>query len=519
MNSPFLTFLARGSLAVILVASGVVACSSSPPASNESDEKTATTSDALTITGLFPTGVNDQGELLASGAIDPHYTLSSTDPACPGPNAIVANLSQVTTAWTTNTAASEWISCSAAGLGAANTNFTYTTSFILPVGVPPSTATLRGRWACDNYCSIVVNGRPTGVVSQNPNFGAPSDFVVSAETASFRAGINTVQFVATSVSSNEGLQILAISVTAGCTVDSDCGTGTFCNTQSQACVPQLDNGVPVPTIPGHTPDLDGMCTPDASAIVCASGGCDTADDLCGFYIGHACTTNSQCRSNECDPTTNLCIPDCTVDSDCEAGNFCNNASHLCMPQLADGEEIPTIVGHTPPLDGTCTPEVGALVCRSGVCDIGDNLCGFELGHPCTANPECRSDNCNLETGFCEPSLPCCGNTYGMEMGADAGKCIICDDAGVPVDAGKDASADAAPDSGSNVANGSDNTVQDPQGSGGNNPTGSGGNGVSASGGGGCQMGGGASNPGLGMISGLLAMIAAAWRRRQKTVQG
>jgi len=520
----------------------------------------------------------------------------------------VANLSLVAAAWTADTATSKWISCSTAGVGAAHTNFTYTTSFTLPFGVPPSTVTLSGRWACDNYCSIVVNGRPTGVVSQTPNFGAPSDFVVSANTEVFRAGINTVQFVATNVSSNEGLQILAMSVTAGCTADSDCGTGTFCNTQSQACVPQLDNGVPVPTIPGHTPDLDGTCTPEVGTIVCASGGCDvgdnlcgfdighactanpqcrsnecnptthacvpacaldsdcadgnfcntdlqmcvpqigngaaiptipghtppldgtctpevgevvcasgvcdTADDLCGFYIGHACTANSQCRSNECDPTTNLCVPGCTVDSDCEAGNFCNNASHICIPKLADGEAIPSIIGHIPPLDGTCTPEVGAVVCMSGVCDIGDNLCGYELGHPCTANPECRSDNCNLETGFCEPPLPCCGNTYGANMGD---KCIICEDAGPGNDAGADASRDASDASGdaaTAISAPTEGTPQNPENPGNGSLAQPSGNGSNSSSGGGCQMSGGASNADFATLAGMLAMTVGALRRRR-----
>ena len=719
MNSSFSnrTVLARGALATVLVVSGVVACSSSPPASKE---QTATTSDALTITGLFRTGVDDLGAQLPLGTVDPHYKVSSTDVRCASTNAMTTarTLLSPPTSWINNISPANWISCQTNGNGDNLTDYTYTTSFTLPAGVPPSTVTISGLWACDDYCSIVVNGQDTGVISQNPNFNpsppqpgilpAPTTFVVPAGSTVFRNGINTLQFVVHNVTGNQGLQIVSISGSAGCAVDSDCGTGTFCNTETEVCVPQLgngveiptipdhtppldgicttevgaivcvsgvcdtadnlcgfdlghactanaecrsnecdaashvcvpgctvdsdcsagnfcntelqhcapqlDNGVEIPTIPGHIPPLDGICTPDVGAVVCVSGVCDTADDLCGFDIGHACKANEQCRSNDCDPATCQCVPGCMVDSDCAAGDFCNTASHMCMPKLADGVPIPTIPGHVPPLDGICTPDVGALVCTSAVCDIGDNLCGFDLGHPCTENMECRSkdcdpntnlcvpacavdsdcaagnfcntvlfacvplldngvaiptipgheppldgictpdvgaavcasgvcdtsdnmcgladgsgpctdnaqcrsENCNLKNGICQPSLPCCGNTYGMEMGADAGKCIICDDAGVPVDAGKDASADAAPDSGSNVANGSDNTVQDPQGSGGNNPTGSGGNGVSASGGGGCQMGGGASNPGLGMISGLLAMIAAAWRRRQKTVQG
>ncbi|MCL2776638.1 MAG: hypothetical protein FWD73_01450 [Polyangiaceae bacterium] len=398
------TLLSRSSLATILVASGVIAaCSSSPSASN--DEKTATTSAAITITGLFPTGVNDLGVPLANGAVDPHYTLSSPDPTCAGPNAVVVNLSTVSVAWVANTASSKWISCRTNGTGLDNTNYTYTTSFTLPVGVPPSTVTLSGRWACDDYCSIVVNGQNTGVVSQNPNFRAsnptaPSNFVVPAGTAFFQAGINTIQFVVSNLPGDQGLQIVSINATAGCAVDSDCGTGTFCNTQSQVCVAQLDNGVPIPIIPGHDPELDGTCTPEAGEVVCTSGVCDTADDLCGYDIGHACTANPECRSNECDANTNVCVPACALDSDCEAGNFCNTDLQQCTPQLGNGAAIPTIPGHDPPLDGTCTPEAGEVVCTSGVCDTADDLCGYDVGHACTADPECRSHECDPNTHVC-----------------------------------------------------------------------------------------------------------------------
>ncbi|MCL2725252.1 MAG: hypothetical protein FWD69_12540, partial [Polyangiaceae bacterium] len=328
MNSSVLhrTLLARGSLATILVVSGVVACSSSPPASKE---QTATTSNALTIKGLFPTGVDDLGVQLTPGAVDPHYTLSSADPSCPGPDALATNPDP---AWIGNVSPATWISCMLNDHGAMFTDYTYTTTFTLPASVPPSTVTISGLWACDDYCSIVVNGQATGVVSPNRNYSAPtapSSFVIPAGTNFFRAGINTIQFVVTNVEEVQGLQIVSISGSAGCSLDTDCGTGTFCNTQTAACVAQLANGVAIPTIPGHIPELDGTCTTAVGAVVCQSGVCDTADNVCGFDIGHACTANTECRSNECDPTTNLCVPACAVDSDCAAGNFCNTELFVC----------------------------------------------------------------------------------------------------------------------------------------------------------------------------------------------
>jgi hypothetical protein len=190
-----------------------------------------------------------------------------------------------------------------------------------------------------------------------------------------------------------------------------------------------------------------------------------------------------------------------------------------MPRLPNGDPIPSIPGHTPDLDGICTPEVGALVCVSGVCDIRDHLCGLADGSDtCTDDAQCRSGNCDLASEVCEPELPCCGNTYGANMG---GQCVICDDAGVPiVDAGADANGGGSDASGdaSTVANTpADGTPENPgnagnAGSGGSaQPSGKG----NSSSGGGCQMGRGAANADLGMMAGLLAMVAGAWRRRQK----
>jgi len=503
-----------------LVASGVIAaCSSSPSTSNE---RTAT-SDAITITGLFRTGVDDLGAQLALGAVDPHYKVSSTDVRCASTAAIATARPQLAppTAWIANISPATWISCQLNGAGNNTTDYTYTTSFTVPDGMPPSTVTISGSWACDDYCSIFVNGHDTGVVSQNPNFNpnppqpgivpAPTPFVVLAGSTFFQAGINTIDFVVHNVTGVQGLQIVSINATGGCAVDTDCETSTFCNTETELCVAQLDNGEPIPTIQGHDPELDGTCTEEVGAIVCTSGVCDTADDLCGYDIGHACTANQECRSNQCDPTTNVCIPGCIVDSDCDTGNFCNTELEMCVPQLANGKPIPTIPGHDPELDGICTPDVGAIVCVSGVCDTSDDLCGFGFGHPCTASPECRSNNCNMDTGLCD--LPCCGNTYGANMD---GKCVICEDAGPGNDAGADASSDASDasaDATTPVNTPAGGTPETPGNAGNGSPAQPSGNGNSSSGGG-CQMGGGAANADFATLAGMLAMTVGAVRRRR-----
>jgi len=104
-------FLRRMTVVAWLV--GVAACSSASPP----PERVATTSSVLTIGGLFATGVDGTGAAVAAGTIDPHYTLSSSDPSFPGPDAlaVVAN-----SAWTKNTATSSWIRIRTSTEGATN---------------------------------------------------------------------------------------------------------------------------------------------------------------------------------------------------------------------------------------------------------------------------------------------------------------------------------------------------------------------------------------------------------------
>ena len=48
------------------------------------EERVGVEASALTIPGLFASGVDDKGVLLGNGVVDTHYALSSSDPALPG---------------------------------------------------------------------------------------------------------------------------------------------------------------------------------------------------------------------------------------------------------------------------------------------------------------------------------------------------------------------------------------------------------------------------------------------------
>jgi len=100
---------------------------------------------------------------------------------------------------------------------------------------------------------------------------------------------------------------------------------------------------------------------------------------------------------------------CAVDANCSSGQWCDETTNTCTPELANGTAIPSDPSHTnPTLNGTCTPAAGALVCGSGVCDT-DNKCGYNVGDgPCTpadGGALCRSGTCSV-TGVCETAGSC-----------------------------------------------------------------------------------------------------------------
>lgn len=244
---------------------------------------------------------------------------------------------------------------------------------------------------------------------------------------------------------------------AACTEDTDCNSSQFCDTARGACVPKLDNGTPIPSITGHTPELTGACSAPAASAVCTSAVCDAADNACGYANGTGpCTkanATSVCRSGACS-VSGVCQPldSCTVDGDCAATQFCNTEKHACVSKLPNGDAIPTVTGHTPELTGACDDQVGAAVCASAVCDEIDDNCGFANGDgscnresaanvcrstvcdpdgkcgntdgngPCTpenAKAICRSGTCN-DDGVCGPNQPSSGNA-GENAGGAAGE--------------------------------------------------------------------------------------------------
>ena len=458
--------------AIVVLAALCVSCE----ASVDAPEDIGTSSSALAVAGLFPTGVNAMGARLAVGAIDPHYVLSSTDANFPGPDALT-----VTPAggWAAAGANSRWISIRATTNGAMGGVYTYTTTFTL-AGVDPATATLSGRWACDDSCVLRLNGTQVAT-DPTPAWPLAANFAVPVGSP-FKVGVNTLAFVTTNATGGPtGLQVLSVTGTvSGCSADDQCSAAQYCNTQSATCTAKLANGSPIPTVTGHTPPLTGVCTAGAGTAVCTSAVCDTRDNECGLANGDgACTpadAATVCRSGACSATGKCVVPGgCNVDGDCTGGDWCDEATHACKAKLANGSPIPSDPAHTAPiLNGSCTTAAAMLVCASAVCDAADNECGIADGHgPCTAGDGatvCRSGTCGAG-GECGGGAPDAGaDAGGRDAGADAGEREDAgadagerEDAGADADAGAGVGADAGAEAGGSEDAGEDAATGDANG--------------------------------------------------------
>jgi hypothetical protein len=150
---------------------------------------------AVSIPGIYSTGVGNDGTLLAAGEVDPHYTLvASVDPSYPGPDTFVVNEGWPIQSgvWLLNGPDSKWIGPqadqSAAG-GNAEGDYTYRTTFDL-TGYDVSKIQLVGGWAVDNTgTDILLNGTSTGLTC-----GGFASLTSLTITNGLVAGKNTLDF-------------------------------------------------------------------------------------------------------------------------------------------------------------------------------------------------------------------------------------------------------------------------------------------------------------------------------------
>ncbi len=216
--------------------------------------------------------------------------------------------------------------------------------------------------------------------------------------------------------------------------------------------------------PGGPTCSDGAKNQDETDVDCGGATCNAC------ALGQACTQNSDCVSNVCDPGSNTCAaaPTCSdnvkngteTDVDCGGGcppcavggacmqngdcvtNVCNPATQTCsaMPTCMDGIKNqnetdidcggmcgPCAVGQdcTTNADcssGNCDPAtktcVAMATCMDGIknqnetdIDCGGVCPDCNVGQTCTMNSDCMSNTCNTGgTNTCVPAgTPTCND--------------------------------------------------------------------------------------------------------------
>ncbi|MGB0648114.1 MAG: hypothetical protein ACPGQS_13105, partial [Bradymonadia bacterium] len=153
----------------------------------------------------------------------------------------------------------------------------------------------------------------------------------------------------------------------GCAEDSECVAGTLC--QSGRCLPPCDGANPCET-----------------PLICDDGRC---------VVENGCATSRDCSMAEtfCDRTSNMCVPGCEVDNDCQdaglqcvsgncrergcGGNFQCAFGQVCELDTGacqDAEGRHCEEGCDPQMEGSCGP--------SGICVTLQDDDGNPLGDFC-----------------------------------------------------------------------------------------------------------------------------------------
>lgn len=143
--------------------------------------------------GLFNTGVDAQGHPLATGTVDPHYTLVAAGGGAQ--SFAVDDAAGYPGFWLAPSTTSKWVAPQVSG-GFASSNdagmtvYLYQTSFDLS-GVDLSSASIAGLAVADNEVQdILLNGQSIGFTTA-VGYSAFTGFSI---TSGFVAGINTLSF-------------------------------------------------------------------------------------------------------------------------------------------------------------------------------------------------------------------------------------------------------------------------------------------------------------------------------------
>ncbi len=203
--------------------------------------------------------------------------------------------------------------------------------------------------------------------------------------------------------------------TCGCSQDSECASGDYCDVGSSnrvlphrgarrpgeettgtfECLPQAAIGgsctAPDQCLSGSC--IGDVCTCNSDSQCPSQNFCNTDTGACQAELGNtmACTAADQCLSGFCDTAnTGECQP-CATDIDCGGGEYCNQANQTCQTQGNQG--------------AACTVNDA---CLSGYCDTANTQeCQY-----CFADSECSAGSYCADYDYCVPLIvdgAYCGN--------------------------------------------------------------------------------------------------------------
>lgn len=154
------------------------------------------------VPGLYNTGVDSSGLLLATGTPDPHYLIVG------GPSLVQWKASTVDPFWLANSSSSLWLSPTGIG-NAGSTVGTYRHRLNIDLtGREAQNVSISGRWAADNIGAIFVNGTSTDITAPG-NYTAWSPFTIYG---GFQPGLNVIEFHVENTGGPTGLRVEFTSV-------------------------------------------------------------------------------------------------------------------------------------------------------------------------------------------------------------------------------------------------------------------------------------------------------------------
>lgn len=159
------------------------------------------------LPGLYNTGVDNSGFVLANGSQDNHYVLSSYTLTNYSSDLVGSGKSTVVTypgAWVSPTSGSGWIAPQFHADGLTSDpvgTYDYKLTFSL-AGLNPSTASISGQWAADNSAVLLLNGNKIAEKTGEYGFSCLATF---SQTGSyFVKGNNTLEFIVSNWNGNAG---------------------------------------------------------------------------------------------------------------------------------------------------------------------------------------------------------------------------------------------------------------------------------------------------------------------------